>query len=343
MEITIHHNTDVGVARRAVKDLAKDIGFIKKGIVELELVVTELAKNLVIHDTTDGQIIVNEIADRFGKGIEIVAKDRGPGIPDVKRAIKDQYSTANSMGCGLGSVQRHVDEFDIYSHSPPKHSQSYPNRHRPVGTIVMARKWIEKKTDLAPFQYGGYSRPIVSETANGDAFHISEAGDNLYIAVVDGLGHGPNAEVASLKAIRFIKKNYQMAMEHLFNELHEILKKTRGVALTLIHLRLKDRKILQAGVGNVQTRIYPRGERNLISRGGVLGGITLPPLKINKNSWPKNGIMVAFTDGISGRWDLEEMPDMLKHHPTTIAHLILQEHGRESDDATMVVVKEVTT
>ncbi len=342
MEIAIHHNTDVGAARRAVNDLAKDIGFIEKGVAELELVVTELAKNLVIHDAADGRIVANGIADRFGKGVEIVAKDRGPGIPDVKRAVGDRYSTANSIGCGLGSVQRLVDEFDIYSHSPPKHPRGHPDRHRPVGTIVTARKWIEKMTDHAPFQYGGCSRPMVGETANGDAFHISEAGDDLYIAVADGLGHGPDAEEASRKAIRFIKKNCRMPMEHLFDKLHEILKKTRGVALTFIHIRSKDRRIFQAGVGNVQTRIYPRGERNLISRGGVLGGSILPPLKINMNSWPENGALVAFTDGVSGRWDLEETPGMLKHHPTTIAHLILQEHGRQRDDATMVVVKEVT-
>lgn len=343
VSIAVRSTADIGAVRRAAKQVARKIGFDDMALNKLDIAVAELAANLAVHHTIDGEIVVTEVTDHLGKGIEIVAQDRGPGIPDVKRALEDHYSTGGSMGCGLGMVRRQMDEFDIFSHLPPTDSDPFHNPSEPCGTVVTARKWLVNRQIPRRFIYSGYSRPLPGETANGDAFLVTEERDSLFIAVADGLGHGPNAEKASRKAMKFVRDNRSMPFEPLLTELHKTLRKTRGIALTLLRVRLSDRTLIHVGIGNVEARIYPRGRSCPIPRGGILGRGALPQLKITKIPWPGNATLVVFTDGISGRWDLSETPDLLDHHTTTLSHLLVQKHARPTDDATVVVVKEVTS
>jgi serine/threonine-protein kinase RsbT len=48
-------------------------------------------------------------------GIVVIARDTGPGIADVERALEAGYSTSGSLGLGLPGVRRIMDEFDIVS------------------------------------------------------------------------------------------------------------------------------------------------------------------------------------------------------------------------------------
>ena len=45
----------------------------------------------------------------------MTARDSGPGIPDVSRAMRDGYSTYRGLGLGLPGARRLMDEFDIVS------------------------------------------------------------------------------------------------------------------------------------------------------------------------------------------------------------------------------------
>jgi serine/threonine-protein kinase RsbT len=58
---------------------------------------------------------IEEIARDGRQGLQLVFQDQGPGIADVQRAMTDGFSTANSMGLGLGGTKRLVNEFDISS------------------------------------------------------------------------------------------------------------------------------------------------------------------------------------------------------------------------------------
>jgi len=62
----------------------------------------------------------------------VVARDTGPGIPDVERALSDGFSTDEGLGLGLPGARRLVDEFDIASE---------PGR----GTTVVLTKWFDRK------------------------------------------------------------------------------------------------------------------------------------------------------------------------------------------------------
>ena len=342
-EIPVRTVADVGAVKKATKELAGKIGFDGTALAELDLAVSELAANLVAHRTIDGEIILAEITTAHGKGIEIVSRDRGPGITDAELALKDHHSSGSSMGCGFGSVRRQTDEFDIYSNISLPRSGPLKKASGTRGTLVIARKWLTKGQGPRRFIHSGYSRPLAGETANGDAFLVIEEEDSLFVAVADGLGHGQEAEKASRNAMEFVSDNRHKQFDRLFHELHGLLRKTRGVALTLIRVNLSDRSITHSGIGNVEARVYPRGKSELIPRGGILGGGVLPQPKINKAPWPEHGTLIMFTDGISGRWDLRETPDLLNHHATTLAHLLILDHTRPEDDATVVVAKEETS
>jgi serine/threonine-protein kinase RsbT len=123
----LHSDIDVAAARGWVRDWANEIGL---AIVDLTKVVTaasELARNAVLHG--GGGIMCLQIvtqADR--QGLRVSFTDRGPGIPEIDRAMEDGYTTGGGMGIGLPGARRLVSEFALSS-TPPD------------GTCVTIVKW----------------------------------------------------------------------------------------------------------------------------------------------------------------------------------------------------------
>lgn len=90
------------------------------------LAISELARNIVSY-AQRGEIEMSTEGSR--RGIQIIARDQGPGIPDVELALRDGYSTSRSLGLGLPGTRRVMDEFSLES-SVGK------------GTVVTIRKWL---------------------------------------------------------------------------------------------------------------------------------------------------------------------------------------------------------
>jgi serine/threonine-protein kinase RsbT len=93
------------------------------------LVISELATNLLRY-ARGGQLSVRSVSDDDRAGLEILAWDTGPGIPDQAKAMRDGYSTGGGMGSGLPSVKRLTEVFDLQS--------------TPKGTVVTTRIWQPK-------------------------------------------------------------------------------------------------------------------------------------------------------------------------------------------------------
>ena len=68
---------------------------------------------------------------RKSRGVKVVARDEGPGIEDLERALTDGYTTGGGLGLGLPGARRLVDEFDIDT-GPGK------------GTTVTLIKWAQR-------------------------------------------------------------------------------------------------------------------------------------------------------------------------------------------------------
>ena len=127
--VPIKDEYDIVMARSAGKNVAKEIGF---GIVDqtrIATAISELARNIIVH-AVEGVVEIRQVYnDGGGAGLEVVAVDSGPGIPDVDQAMRDGFSTGKGLGAGLGGAKRLVDEFEIESTVGK-------------GTRVAARKWL---------------------------------------------------------------------------------------------------------------------------------------------------------------------------------------------------------
>nr|WP_179421563.1 anti-sigma regulatory factor [Pedococcus badiiscoriae] len=121
---------DIVAARSAARELAVRAGFSGADLTMLATAVSEVARNIVRFAST-GEVTV-ELLDRPRPGIRVVARDTGPGIADVGRALEDGYSTCQGLGLGLPGARRLMDEFNIVSE--PGH-----------GTTVSMTKWFDTK------------------------------------------------------------------------------------------------------------------------------------------------------------------------------------------------------
>src|SRR5688572_20890236 len=102
----------VGQARREAQRLCAKISPDATFAGRVSVVVTELARNLVIHGG-GGCLVFRELPEE--SGLEVLALDSGPGMRNVGECLRDGYSTGGTAGQGLGAIQRQSDVFDLYS------------------------------------------------------------------------------------------------------------------------------------------------------------------------------------------------------------------------------------
>jgi len=126
--VPITSSADIVTARQRGRELASRIGFTGSDLTVIATAISELARNIVEY-AKSGEIVVAPACRGGRAGIQVVARDQGPGMPDVSRAVQAGYSTGNGLGLGLPGVRRLMDDFDI---------DSVVGR----GTTVTARKWV---------------------------------------------------------------------------------------------------------------------------------------------------------------------------------------------------------
>jgi serine/threonine-protein kinase RsbT len=126
-QVPIRSDSDILIARGQGRALAARLGFHSGDLALIATTISELARNILRYAGT-GEIAVESIGNEQRPGISVIARDGGPGIPDVRKALEDGYSTSGGLGLGLPGVRRLMDEFEIIS-EPGK------------GTTVTVKKW----------------------------------------------------------------------------------------------------------------------------------------------------------------------------------------------------------
>jgi serine/threonine-protein kinase RsbT len=127
IRVAINSDQDIVVARQKGRVMASELGFASGDATLIATAISELARNIVSY-ARKGEIKLKGIHGSSQIGILVVASDEGPGIVDIRQALRDGFSTSGSLGLGLPGVRRLMDEFDITS-QPGK------------GTIVAVKKW----------------------------------------------------------------------------------------------------------------------------------------------------------------------------------------------------------
>ncbi|MDP9112170.1 MAG: anti-sigma regulatory factor [Acidobacteriota bacterium] len=126
--IPIFYDTDVVEARAAARTMASRVGFMGTDLVLIASAVSEIARNIVEY-TKGGEVILSVVQSRSTFGLQVIARDQGPGIADLSLAMKAGYSTSRSLGLGLPGSRRLMDEFRVESTLGS-------------GTTVTMRKWL---------------------------------------------------------------------------------------------------------------------------------------------------------------------------------------------------------
>lgn len=132
LSVPVASDTDPIVVSSLAKDFALRLGFPHLAVAQVALAAGELASNCWRHGG-GGHVELLAIEG----GLELRAIDHGPGIPDLAHAEQDGVSRGrrhspatpirDSLGTGLGSVRRLMDEVEV---------RSVPAE----GTTVIARK-----------------------------------------------------------------------------------------------------------------------------------------------------------------------------------------------------------
>jgi serine/threonine-protein kinase RsbT len=111
--IPIASDGDVVTARQRARELAGDLELTSTDQTLLATAISEVARN-IIHYAERGEIVLEVMRDERGRaGLQVVARDQGPGIADVELALQDGYTSGSGLGLGLPGARRLVDDFSI--------------------------------------------------------------------------------------------------------------------------------------------------------------------------------------------------------------------------------------
>ena len=120
-EMPVLTQDDVVRVRQSVRARAVAAGFSLVDQTKIITAASEIARNAVIHGG-GGALNIEVVRHNGRTGLRLVFSDRGPGIPDIARAMVDGYSTAGGLGLGLSGAKRLSNEFDVAS-TPGKGTQ----------------------------------------------------------------------------------------------------------------------------------------------------------------------------------------------------------------------------
>ena len=114
MVLEIRSSEQVNAARRLVQARAIAIGLSTLEMTKFVTAASELARNILVHGG-GGTMTIEDIQRQGKPGLQLEFRDQGLGIADVRQAMRDGFTTAKSLGLGLGGAQRLVGEFEIVS------------------------------------------------------------------------------------------------------------------------------------------------------------------------------------------------------------------------------------
>ena len=128
------------------------------------------------------------------------------------------------------------------------------------------------------------------------------------VIMADGLGHGPHAAEAADEAVRIFHAHCSDPPANLITRMHDALKKTRGAAAAIAEVRTLAGTLTYAGVGNISGNIMSDTlSRSLVSHNGTVGTL-MARVQEFKAEWPKDGVLVMYSDGLLSRWGLSRIP-----------------------------------
>jgi hypothetical protein len=262
--------------------------------------------------------------------VEVLSIDRGPGMADVERCLRDGYSTGDTPGTGLGAIRRQSDRFSVFSESAR-------------GTVIVAG--VSARTaSAAPapaagrYSWAGVGVAAPRETISGDGWSVQIAGDRLQALMADGLGHGVEAAQVADAAVAAFEAQADPTPAATVERIHAALRGTRGAAIAAATLDAGVGRLMFCGAGNIAGRILSgMSDRAMLSQHGT-AGVQVRRAQDVEYPWPEHAIVILHSDGIATRWTLPDSGALLRCDLAVIAAWLIRDHSRGPDDATVLVI-----
>ncbi|MFD0748709.1 ATP-binding SpoIIE family protein phosphatase [Mucilaginibacter calamicampi] len=318
------------VLKKEIHAIAIQAGFDEKRTAELDIIVAELTSNL--HKYANGGELLVGCFDTPGEEyIELISLDHGPGMADLQRVMTDGYSSSNTMGHGLGSIKRLSDEFDIYS-------------LKGWGTIVLSRVYKTRRSAKVRAKVDIQIKPLVikkpGEVTSGDGCYYKITEGFVKLLVADGLGHGPEANLAVNEAVRSFKLCPYDSPVEVIRYLHADIRKTRGMVGTVAVYDMNAKVLKIAGVGNISTKLVGRvNSKNVLSYNGIIGHNIPNTMNDQRVEFADYQQMMFCSDGIKSRWDTLKYVGINRCDSAILATAIYKDFARQTDDMSVIIAK----
>lgn len=313
--------------KKDIHHRAAEAGLTKQRLAELDLIVAEMTSNLFKY-AEQGELLFGVVMDAEAPYVELLCIDSGPGMSNPSRMLIDGISTSNTMGHGLGSIQRLSDTFDIYS---------LPG----WGTILLSRIYIKEKPAKRPSLL---IRPLVvakpGETLSGDGIVYKKTKDYIKFMICDGLGHGPEANKAINEAAMAFRVCPDVSPTETLRFIHSSIKKTRGMVANVVVYDFKSLTWSSAGIGNIAARwMSPTAVKHHMSYNGIVGHNIPGSMSDQQYSSSDYNQLILCSDGYKTRWDLVKYPMIQKCDPAVLCAALYKDQARRTDDMSIIIIK----
>ena len=191
--------------------------------------------------------------------------------------------------------------------------------------------------------FGVAFAPYEGETISGDRHLITTTPEGPLFAVIDGLGHGPDAARAAEIVVSILQEDAgHYPLVALVHKCHAALRETRGVVMSLASIDSSNHEMTWLGIGNVEGRVIRadqelvRKEEALLLRAGIVGYDLPNTLVALSVKLLLGDLVIMATDGI--RYDFSRGASLARSAQQN-ADAILANYVKDNDDAMVVVVK----
>jgi serine phosphatase RsbU (regulator of sigma subunit) len=181
-------------------------------------------------------------------------------------------------------------------------------------------------------------RPCPGEWVSGDAVVIQPLDDGLFAAIVDVLGHGPEAHELAVAIDAYLVRHAGTDLSALMTDLHQHVKGTRGAAVGLCAIEAATGRASYVGTGNTVLRRFGKTHTRLVSQDGVLGQNMRTP-RPQALQLESGDLTVLYTDGVRDRFTSDDYPGVFHHAPKEVARTIIDRFGKSHDDAACIAVR----
>ncbi|MHB8535201.1 MAG: hypothetical protein ACYDBW_07140 [Sulfuricaulis sp.] len=324
-------DSGVVLLRSKLRAVSRRMGFSDIKREHMELVCNEMVTNQNKFAAGNGLVQIWE-SDIPTPAMDLFAFDYGKGILNVQNAVQDGYTTAGTMGKGLGAIRRLSDQSEIYS-LPVEYAKDC-DWH---GTAIWSRFYRDDSDPEYFHDLGSYTRAYQDSSYNGDLIQVRTGTNRTRWLHMDGLGHGREAADVVESIGYFLDE--ETPVDGLMQRLSTRLQGTRGAVAMICEVDHAAHSMTISGVGDMIAHLISRGDKKVVSFSPGVLGHAHRSLETFSFPFPDQALLITASDGLRRSMTLRSFPDLWRLHPQLIALVLGQVMGRQNDDRSAFTIR----